>query len=66
MASTTGTSHSIIKKLNETNYAEWKTNLYRWMLEHGLSTFISETSPASPTDEDKKEEFLSGKEEPRA
>ncbi|KAG0143456.1 hypothetical protein CROQUDRAFT_96318 [Cronartium quercuum f. sp. fusiforme G11] len=28
MASSTGTLHSVIEKLNENNYAEWKNNLY--------------------------------------
>ncbi|KAG0145411.1 hypothetical protein CROQUDRAFT_93888 [Cronartium quercuum f. sp. fusiforme G11] len=39
-------------------YAEWKTDLYGWMLKHGLSSFISDSSPKTPIDEDKKEAFL--------
>ncbi|KAG0142022.1 hypothetical protein CROQUDRAFT_50914 [Cronartium quercuum f. sp. fusiforme G11] len=62
MVTSTGTLHTVIEKLNENNYAEWKINLYGWMLEHGLSSFISGTSPKIPTDEDKKEEFCANRE----
>ncbi|KAG0142407.1 hypothetical protein CROQUDRAFT_109875 [Cronartium quercuum f. sp. fusiforme G11] len=62
MSLTTGTVHTVIEKLNENNYAEWKTDLNGWMLEHGLSSFIADKAPVIPSEEGKLELFLAKRE----
>ncbi|KAG0151314.1 hypothetical protein CROQUDRAFT_27060, partial [Cronartium quercuum f. sp. fusiforme G11] len=53
-----------IEKLGDDNYSEWHLDLYGWMLEHGLSNFITDKTPTPPSviDEEKYDLFCAKRE----
>lgn len=40
--------HSHIETLNDTNYSEWRINIFGWMLQHHLEEFITSPHPTIP------------------
>lgn len=40
--------HSHIEALNNSNYSEWRINIFGWMLQHHLEEFITSPHPSIP------------------